>query len=75
MVVLEAPVNAKVWRVEIKKGDRLRENTLAIIFEAMKLEINCYAGKRLDETVVEEVLVKPGDTVDGGKVVVIAKKS
>lgn len=59
----------------VDKGDVLRKDQVVLILEAMKLEINISADGRFNGAIVEEVLVKPGDTVDGGKVVVIAKRA
>ncbi|KAI8936167.1 hypothetical protein NX059_006601 [Plenodomus lindquistii] len=66
---VEAPVDANVWKVEVKEGDQVNEATVIVILEAMKLEI---AIKTPDSALstgglkVEKLLVKPGDTVTAG---------
>ncbi|KAL5113568.1 hypothetical protein ACEQ8H_008548 [Pleosporales sp. CAS-2024a] len=80
MVSVEAPVDANVWKVEVSEGDEVGEATVVtvldetnsiqiVILEAMKLEI---AVKTPDDVAksgklrVENMLVKPGDTVTAG---------
>ncbi|KAH7115897.1 allophanate hydrolase subunit 2-domain-containing protein [Dendryphion nanum] len=82
VVPLEAPVDANVWKVEVKEGDEVHEGTVIAILEAMKLEIavrtpdNAVIACNEGQTVkVEKLLVKPGDTVSaGGKIVLLRKR-
>ncbi|KAF1361833.1 hypothetical protein EJ07DRAFT_164311 [Lizonia empirigonia] len=75
---VEAPVDANVWKVEVKEGDTVEEGSVIVILEAMKLEI---AVKTPDAAVsknaklrVEKLLVKPGDTVSAGGHLALLKK-
>ncbi|KAH7067028.1 allophanate hydrolase subunit 2-domain-containing protein [Paraphoma chrysanthemicola] len=69
IVSVEAPVDANVWKVEVKEGDKAGVDTVIVILEAMKLEIAVKTpeseaqGGKLK---VEKLLVKPGDTVSAG---------
>ncbi|KAJ4323131.1 hypothetical protein N0V94_002017 [Neodidymelliopsis sp. IMI 364377] len=75
---VEAPVDANVWKVEVKEGDTVEDGSVIVILEAMKLEI---AVKTPDAAVagnaklrVEKLLVKPGDTVTAGGHLALLKK-
>ncbi|MGI8801030.1 MAG: urea carboxylase [Solirubrobacteraceae bacterium] len=62
-VLLEAPMSASVWRVEVGAGARVAAGERLITLEAMKTEM------ALDSPVdgrVERVLVAAGDQVDPG---------
>ncbi|KAF2462819.1 uncharacterized protein BDR25DRAFT_397433 [Lindgomyces ingoldianus] len=76
---VEAPVDANVWKVEVKESDEVTEafgylltQTQIVILEAMKLEIAVrtpdavVAQLKKGKVVVEKMLVKPGDTVQAG---------
>ncbi|KAL4873899.1 hypothetical protein BDV12DRAFT_182200 [Aspergillus spectabilis] len=39
ITAIEAPLNANVWKVEVKEGDKLEKDHIVVILEAMKLEI------------------------------------
>lgn len=74
---VEAPVDANVWKVEVKEGDTVGEGSVVVILEAMKLEIAVKtpesalaAGATLR---VEKLLVKPGDTVIAGGHIALLK--
>jgi urea carboxylase len=75
ITAIEAPLNANVWKVEIKEGDKLEKEKVVAILEAMKLEIPVKAEDSLDGGVVEKVLVKPNDVVEAGKPLMLARKS
>jgi urea carboxylase len=62
-VLVEAPMSASVWRVEVGAGDRVDAGERLITLEAMKTEMG------LDSPVdgrVDRVLVGAGDQVDPG---------
>jgi urea carboxylase len=69
-VLVQAPMSASVWRVEVGAGDRVGVGERLVTLEAMKTELG------LDSPVegrVERVLVRAGDQVDpGAGLVVIA---
>lgn len=76
--LIEAPVDANVWKVEVKEGDVMRRNSVVVILEAMKLEINVCVpddGDGGGEVVVEKVLVEPGETIRaGGRIALVRMK-
>jgi urea carboxylase len=75
ITAIEAPLNANVWKVEIKEGEKLEKEQIVAILEAMKLEIPVKAEADLDGCLVEKVLVKPNDVVEAGKPLVLVRKS
>jgi urea carboxylase len=75
ITAIEAPLNANVWKVEVKEGDELGKEQIVAILEAMKLEIPVKAEADLYGCVVEKVLVKPNDVVEAGKPLVLVKNS
>jgi acetyl-CoA carboxylase biotin carboxyl carrier protein len=56
-----------VWKVLKSPGDRVEEDEPILIMESMKMEIPVAAP---EPGVVREILVKEGDTVGDGTVVV-----
>ncbi|CAI6302333.1 unnamed protein product [Periconia digitata] len=80
VVAVEAPVDANVWKVEVGDGDGVKEDTVLVILEAMKLEITVKTPESLNQSVkikgitAEKVLVKPGDTVKAGSHLLLLRK-
>ncbi|KAF2225214.1 allophanate hydrolase subunit 2-domain-containing protein [Elsinoe ampelina] len=67
IVSVDAPVDANVWKVEVKEGEMLGAGKMVAILEAMKLEIGVNAPEDLTEgTKVEKLLVLPGETIKAG---------
>ncbi len=62
-VLVEAPMSAGVWRVEVGAGDRVAAGERLITLEAMKTEMGL--DSPLDGR-VDRVLVRAGDQVDPG---------
>ncbi|KAF7628638.1 hypothetical protein AFLA_003989 [Aspergillus flavus NRRL3357] len=56
---IEAPLNANIWKVEVKQGDKLDEGQIVVILEAMKLEIAVRTELHAAGATVEKVLVQP----------------
>ncbi|TID21255.1 urea carboxylase [Venturia nashicola] len=72
---IEAPVDANVWKVEVKDGDKIEAGKVVVILEAMKLEINVCAREELEKGArVEMVLVRPGDSIRAGEKVALIRK-
>lgn len=71
--VIEAPVNANVWKVLVQEGDELQAGKIVSILEAMKMEINVLADSHLAGATVAKVLVKPGDSIESGRPVILVK--
>jgi len=65
-----ASIPGAVTKVEIKPGDKVRENQVIAVVEAMKMETSVVA--RMDGT-VDEVFVKPGQTVVAGELLATIK--
>ena len=69
-----SPLNANVWKVVIKEGEKVKPGKEVVVLEAMKLEISV----RIEEGVsgvVEKVLVRPGDVVGSGDAVILVRKA
>jgi urea carboxylase len=71
---IEAPLNANVWKVEIKEGDKIEKEKVVTVLEAMKLEIPVRSEDEMTGWVVEKVLVKPNDVVQAGNPLVLLRK-
>ncbi|MEA5603126.1 urea carboxylase [Nostoc sp. UHCC 0252] len=67
---LSAPTTANVWQVLIKVGDRITEDTGAIVLEAMKQEMTLLPD---DPGTVVEVLCEPGQLVTAGQILAIVR--
>ena len=76
IVVVEAPVDANVWKVQVSEGDEVSANQIITILEAMKLEINVNAPDDVSKATVEKIIMPPGEQVKaGGKLVLLRKQS
>lgn len=56
-----APMVGKILKVEKKVGDRVEEDDVVIVMEAMKMEIPVVAPA---PGVIKEIKVSPGDAVE-----------
>lgn len=74
IIPVEAPVNANVWKVQVEEGDKLKDEQVLVILEAMKLEINVDAESSMASTTVEKLICKPGDVVEAGKPLMLLRK-
>ncbi|GAB1208698.1 hypothetical protein APSETT445_007449 [Aspergillus pseudonomiae] len=72
---IEAPLNANIWKVEVKQGDKIDEGQVMVILEAMKLEIAVRAELHAAGATVEKVLVQPGDSIEAGKPLVLVRNA
>jgi 3-methylcrotonyl-CoA carboxylase alpha subunit len=68
---LTAPMTGKIIAVNTEAGARVRKGDPLVVLEAMKMEHTLHAPA---DHVVFEVLVRPGDQVDDGAVVVVFDK-
>jgi urea carboxylase len=66
--LVEAPLSASVWRVDVAPGDRVQVGGRLLTLEAMKMETTLEAPV---EGEVVEVLVGVGDHVDSGRPLVV----
>ncbi|GHC71966.1 urea carboxylase [Nocardiopsis terrae] len=61
--LVEAPLSASVWKVDVQPGETVREGQPVVRLEAMKLEVVVRAP---GDGTVAEVLVSPGQHLDPG---------
>ncbi|KAH3255526.1 hypothetical protein KXW23_009426 [Aspergillus fumigatus] len=74
IIPIEAPLNANVWKVEVKQGDKLDENQVVVILEAMKLEIAVRVEPSTAGATVEKILAPPGEPIEAGKPLLLVRK-
>ncbi|KPI37203.1 putative urea carboxylase [Cyphellophora attinorum] len=74
IIAVEAPLNANVWKIEVKEGDKIKLEQVVSILEAMKLEIPVKAEESMEGAVVEKMISKPGETVEAGKPIMLLRK-
>jgi pyruvate carboxylase len=65
-----ASIPGAVSKINVKVGDVVKENDILAVVEAMKMETSVTA--RMAGT-IEEVLVKPNDTVKAGQLLIRIK--
>ena len=63
-----APMVGKVLQVQCKAGDKVEENQVILVLEAMKMEIPVVAPTA---GTIKEVKVSPGDTVESDTILVV----
>lgn len=69
---LESPMAGSVWQVKAEEGTPLAEGDLAIILEAMKMEMNVSMPS---SGTIEKILVSPGAMVKPGDPLLIIRNS
>ncbi|KAI9152083.1 urea amidolyase [Paramyrothecium foliicola] len=74
MVNVEAPMDANVWKVQVKVGDVLTAGQTIAILEAMKMEINVVVSEEQAGSVVVKIVSPPGSVVTPGTVIVRAQR-
>ena len=70
---ITSPLNANVWKVLAKEGASLETDGVAVILEAMKLEISVRAEAKHAGSTVEKLLVRPNDVVQAGDPLVLVR--
>lgn len=73
-IVLESPISANVWKIFVTANEVLHAEQPVLALEAMKLEISIKADSRFHGCRVKKVLVRPGDTIEGGAPLLICTK-
>ena len=68
MTPVIAPLVGKVLNVEKQVGDKVQEDDVIIVMEAMKMEIPVVAPVG---GTIKEIKVKPGDTVEAEMVLAL----
>lgn len=64
---LLAPMPGLIFTLEVKEGDKVKENDTLLVLEAMKME-NSLLSPRAG--IIKSVLVKKGDAVDKGQLLI-----
>lgn len=72
MSEVKSEIAGKVWKIEVKPGDRIDEDDPIIILESMKMEIPVAAPF---DCVVMEILVAEEDAVAEGQPVAIVERA
>jgi len=67
-VEVKSEITGKVWKIETKAGDKLKEDDPILILESMKMEIPIMAPA--DGTLVE-ILVAEEDSIEEGQTVAL----
>jgi biotin carboxyl carrier protein len=67
---LKSPLPGTILDICVKEGDKVKENQILLVLEAMKMENNIQAER---EGVVEKILRNKGDAVMEGDVLLIIK--
>jgi len=67
---LKSPLPGTILDICVKEGDKVKENQILLILEAMKMENNIQAGRK---GVVEKIFRNKGDAVMEGDVLLIIK--
>ncbi|NJK94916.1 MAG: biotin/lipoyl-binding protein [Bacteroidales bacterium] len=62
-----SPLNGKVIKLNVKKGDKVKKGELLLIIESMKMENNIVSPA---EAVVSDVMVSSGDQVIGKELLI-----
>jgi len=63
-----SPMPGKIVRIPVNKGDKVTTGQTVIIVEAMKMQSE-YKVKH--DSVIKEILVKVGDTVEGNQTLIV----
>ncbi len=72
MSEVKSEIAGKVWKIEVKPGDRIDEDDPIIILESMKMEIPVSAPF---DCVVTEIIVAEEDAVVEGQPVAIVERA
>jgi len=68
---LESPMAGSVWQIQAEEGQALEAEDVAVVLEAMKMEMSVPVTK---DTLVEKILVTPGAMVKAGDPLLILRK-
>lgn len=63
-----APLPGRILSIAVKKGEKVSEDSLILVLEAMKMENHIFCS---DEGTIKDILKKEGDTVNTGDVMVL----
>ena len=63
---IPAPLAGNIFKIEVKPGHTVSEGDILIVLEAMKMETEVRAARAARDGVIQELLVKEGDSVSVG---------
>ena len=66
-IKVQAPMPGNIWKIKTSVGARVEKHEVLLILEAMKMENEIVAP---ESGVVTAILVKEGDSVEPGKIMV-----
>ena len=66
-IKVPAPMPGNIWKIKTTVGAQVKKHEVLLILEAMKMENEIVAP---EDGVVTAILVKEGDTVEPGKIMV-----
>ena len=67
---IKSQIQAVVWKINDKIGDKVNEGQEIIILESMKMEIPIISDI---SGIVKSILVEEGDTIDEDQIAIIIK--
>ena len=67
---IKSQIQAVVWKINVKIGDKVNEGQEIIILESMKMEIPIISDI---PGIVKSILVEEGDTIDEDQIAIIIK--
>ena len=67
---IKSQIQAVVWKIHVKIGDKVNEGQEIIILESMKMEIPIISDI---SGIVKSILVEEGDTIDEDQIAIIIK--
>ena len=67
---IKSQIQAVVWKINVKIGDKVNEGQEIIILESMKMEIPIIS---YISGIVKSILVEEGDTIDEDQIAIIIK--
>ena len=68
MASVNAPMEGKVFKINVQVGDKVQMDDEIIVLEAMKMETPIYAS---DSGTVKEIKVKEGDAVSEEQILIV----
>jgi len=67
---IKSQIQAVIWKINVKIGDKVNEGQEIIILESMKMEIPIISDI---SGIVKSILVEEGDTIDEDQIAIIIK--
>lgn len=58
-----SPIPGRIFKINVKQGDKIKKGEIAIVIDAMKMENNIVSKK---DAVVKKILVSLHDMIEAG---------